>query len=314
LIISTIDDDFPFQKLVTNVFKAFIAGCLAGTLMLFGIAIFKFAHSSDPSVFFYTSFSNIVHVSYLSMYLNLAIAILAFYLIRKEYRLPDKFRILFYVLVIYFSFVTFLLSSKAGIFSLLFLYFIIILYLLFINKQIWKGIVLLGVILITFFSLFTFLPNTTQRFKRAESVISDKNKVHDVQESNNERLVVWKAGLQIIKQHPIFGVGTGDVKDALLAEYQKENNLVVFNMKLNAHNQYIQTYIALGFLGTLLLLYMLILPAWNAFRRIYFIYFLFLAVFAINILVESMLEVQAGVVYYAFFNALFFFGWKYQKE
>jgi hypothetical protein len=33
-------------------------------------------------------------------------------------------------------------------------------------------------------------------------------------------------------------------------------------------------------------------------------------VFTFNILVESMLEVQAGVVYYAFFNSLFFFGWK----
>jgi O-antigen ligase len=78
---------------------------------------------------------------------------------------------------------------------------------------------------------------------------------------------------------------------------------------LNAHNQYLQTYIALGIPGILLLMILLAFPGWIAFRRIHFVYFCFLAVFAFNILVESMLEVQAGVIYYAFFNALFFFGW-----
>jgi O-antigen ligase len=81
-------------------------------------------------------------------------------------------------------------------------------------------------------------------------------------------------------------------------------------MRLNAHNQFLQTYIALGILGALLLIFMLVLPGWLAIRRIHFIYFSFLAVFTFNTLVESMLEVQAGVIYYAFFNALLFFGWK----
>ena len=128
-------------------------------------------------------------------------------------------------------------------------------------------------------------------------------------ESNSERLIVWKAGIEVIKEHPVFGVGTGDVKDALLSEYQKENKVLVYNMRLNAHNQYLQTYIALGILGVLLLLIYLVIPGWVAFRRIHFIYFSFLAVFTFNILVESMLEVQAGVIYYAFFNSLIFSGW-----
>jgi hypothetical protein len=59
-----------------------------------------------------------------------------------------------------------------------------------------------------------------------------------------------------------------------------------------------------------LLIIYLVVPGWFAIRRIHFIYFSFLAVFAFNILVESMLEVQAGVIYYAFFNALLFFGCK----
>jgi O-antigen ligase len=310
LIFATVERDFPFQKLMTNVYKAFIAGCLAGTLILFGIALYYYIGSRDPAVFFYTHLSRFLHPSYLSMYLNLAVSILAYFLIRKEPPLTNKIRIILVMLLFYFSVVIFLLSSKAGIFSLLFLSLMIIIYFLVIHKQVWKGLTLFLLIVITFYVAFNFLPSIADRFKRTESALSEQEKSSSGKmESNSERLVVWKAGIEVIRKHPVFGVGTGDVKDALLLEYQKENKLLVYNMRLNAHNQYLQTYIALGILGAVLLIILLVLPGWMAIRRIHFIYFSFLAVFAFNILVESMLEVQAGVVYYAFFNALIFFGW-----
>jgi O-antigen ligase len=184
-------------------------------------------------------------------------------------------------------------------------------YLLIINKQIWKGILFFFLVAMIFYAGYNFLPTITARFKRAEAVLSEQKKSSpETMESNSERLVVWKAAIEVIKENPVFGVGTGDVKDALLSEYQKENRVMVYNMRLNAHNQYLQTYIALGIFGALLLVIYLVVPAWFALRKIHFIYFSFLAVFAFNILVESMLEVQAGVIYYAFFNSLLFFGWK----
>jgi hypothetical protein len=51
---------------------------------------------------------------------------------------------------------------------------------------------------------------------------------------------------------------------------------------------------------------MLFLPAVAAFRRKDYIYFFFIILFSMNILVESMFENQAGVVFYAFFNSLLF--------
>jgi len=311
LIFATIDRDFPFQKLMKDVYKAFIAGCVTGTLILFGISIYDFIRSQDPAVFYYTRFSRFIHPSYLSMYLNLAVSILAYYMIRKEHPLTNKIRILLAMPAIYFSIVIFLLSSKAGIFSLFFLFLMIIMYLLVVNKQVWKGLLFLFLVMVAFYTGFRFLPTTAERFKKTESVLSEQKKSSpENMESNSERLDVWKSGIEVIRKHPVFGVGTGDVKDALLSEYQKENKLFVYNMRLNAHNQFLQTYIALGILGALLLIFMLVLPGWLAIRRIHFIYFSFLAVFTFNTLVESMLEVQAGVIYYAFFNALLFFGWK----
>lgn len=313
LIFATVDRDFPFRRLIINVFKAFIAGCMTGTLVLFlfPVTLYFYTGSRNPSVFFYTTFSKFIHVTYLSMYLNLAISVLVYYLIRKKHFLTNKIRILLTIPAIYFSFVIFLLSSKAGIFSLLFLSLIIILYLLVINKQVWKGLFFLLLVMVIFYTGFRFLPVTAERFEKTESVLSQQEPSSpENMESNSERLDVWKADIELIRKHPVFGVGTGDVKDALLSEYQKENKLYVFNMRLNAHNQFLQTYIALGIFGALSLIFMLVLPGWLAIRRIHFIYFSFLAVFTFNLLFESMLEVQAGVIYYAFFNSLLFFGWK----
>jgi O-antigen ligase len=311
LIFATVDKDFPIHKLIKNVFKAFTAGCVTGTLILIGIAICYYIGSGNPQVFFYTTFSRFLHPSYLSMYLNLAVAIIAYYLIQKEQPLTKNIRRILFMLAIYFSFVIILLSSKAGIFSLLFLFSIITMYLLIINKQILKGLLFFFLVVVTFYGGYNFLPSISARFKKAKSVLSEqKISSTETMESNSERLIVWKAAIEVIKENPVFGVGTGDVKDALLSEYQKENRVMVYNMRLNAHDQYLQTYIALGIFGTLLLVIYLVVPAWFAFRKIHFIYFSFLAVFAFNILVESMLEVQAGVIYYAFFNSLLFFGWK----
>ena len=136
--------------------------------------------------------------------------------------IDKEIRRILFVLAIYFSLVIILLSSKAGIFSLLFLFLIITMYLLVITKQIWKGLLFFFLVAVTFYAGYKFLPSTAARFKRAESVLSEQKKSSpETMESNSERLVVWKAGIEVIKENPVFGVGTGDVKDALLSEYQE---------------------------------------------------------------------------------------------
>ena len=222
LIFATIDKNFPIRKLITNVFKAFIAGCVTGTLILFIIAICSFLGSRNPQVFFYTTFSRFLHPSYLSMYLNLAVSILAYYVVRKEQPLTKKHCILFFVLAFYLSCVIILLSSKAGIVSLIFLYLLIALYLLVINKQVLKGLLFFILVLVIFFVGYNFIPIIAERFKKVESVLSEQKKPSpENMESNSERLVVWKAGIEVIRENLIFGVGTGDVKDVLLLEYKK---------------------------------------------------------------------------------------------
>jgi O-antigen ligase len=119
-------------------------------------------------------------------------------------------------------------------------------------------------------------------------------------------MVIWKSAVEIIRENLLLGVGTGDVKDALLQRYKKNNLTKILSMRLNAHNQYLQTFVTIGISGFLVLVIMLLAPAISALRKADFIYFIFLAIIGINILVESMFEVQAGVIFYAVFNAILF--------
>jgi O-antigen ligase len=101
-------------------------------------------------------------------------------------------------------------------------------------------------------------------------------------------------------------VGTGDVKDHLLEKYREKQLYNALGLELNAHNQYLQTMLALGIIGLLILLLNIVLPALYGMEMKHYLYLIFLILVAFNFLFESMLETQAGVVFYAFFNAYLF--------
>lgn len=74
--------------------------------------------------------------------------------------------------------------------------------------------------------------------------------------------------------------------------------------RFNAHCQYLQTFVALGLIGVIALVLMLIAPllAVPTRREIFLIVFV-LVVFC-HLLVESMLEVRAGCDFIAIFSNL----------
>ena len=92
----------------------------------------------------------------------------------------------------------------------------------------------------------------------------------------------------------------------LVHEYEKKEITTAYEQKLNAHNQYLQTFVAVGLIGFLVLTLMLLVPLLSSLKKRHTIYFLFILLFSFNLLIEDMLERQAGVVFYAFFNGLLF--------
>src|SRR5690606_29888237 len=129
-----------------------------------------------------------------------------------------------------------------------------------------------------------------------------KDELYGIANSTNEsvlaRIVVWDIAIQEVKKHP-FGVGTGDVKDHIIQKY-KENKLDQFaEIKLNPHNQYLQTGVSIGWIGILLLILLQVCLILKGFKNNNWLLFSFSILCMFNMFFESFLEAQAGIVFFS---------------
>jgi O-antigen ligase len=170
------------------------------------------------------------------------------------------------------------------------------------NKGLKYSLTISSIVLATFIVILFIFPASFNRFYTAKKSIEDHH-IPDNQKTEGSvaRLMVWQCSIEIIKENFIFGVGTGDVKTELIKKYKEKGILQALKESLNAHSQYMQTFIALGFVGFIILLSCLIFPAIHSFKQGNILFILFILLFAFHIMVESMLERQGGVVFFAFF-------------
>jgi O-antigen ligase len=177
-----------------------------------------------------------------------------------------------------------------------------------IIKRKWKNIILYFLIpSAVFASSIFFFPVSTSRIQTAVQTVQNKSSKEELNatgESTADRLLIWDAALSLSKKNLLTGSGTGDVKDELINSYNEKGLTYPVQLKLNAHNQFINTLVALGLPALILLIVILLIPFWVSLKNKYWLYAAFIAFFTLNIMVESMLEVQAGIVFFAFWNSV----------
>jgi hypothetical protein len=122
------------------------------------------------------------------------------------------------------------------------------------------------------------------------------------------RFEFWKTGWHIFKKHWLAGVGTGDVKTMFKKQYAIDKSQLEERWQLRAHNQYLAIAVAFGLPGLLLFLASLVYPLTHTKMYRNYFYVVFWMIVCISMLTEDTLETQAGVTFYAFFNAIFLFG------
>jgi O-antigen ligase len=282
-----------------QIIRVFIYGCaVAGAIC--SIIAFYYFFTSGENRFEYTAFSYILHPAYFSMYTVFAIAASLF---TFDFNDPRKIKIFNAFLILFLSAIVILLGSKSGV---VLLSFIVITYFFFIVKQrtlfafSFLIIIAAGIILI-----FKFFPTLEKRIEISIRSLENINNINPNDlESSSERLLIWKSDLIVLKNNAMTGVGTGDVTDELVKTYNAQGYSFLSEHRFNAHNQFLQTTIAVGVLGSLLLLFSFLFPLLKSIREKNILLVSFLIIMFLNFLVESMLETQAGVIFYAFFYSL----------
>lgn len=286
---------------LSTVFFAFTIGLLYASIYLITRAVSLYFIENEMA-FFYQEFSALLHTSYMSMYLNFAIVWLIINMFNTVENFPFS-KISSSLLIVLFSLIIILLASKSGILTLLLIYIVALFYLIIVQKKVIIGTVSVILIVLGLFFTQRYAPTVTSRLDNfIEAIYSESST--ETTESTSVRMLIWKSSNNIIKENFLLGVGTGDAKDALNVEYSKNNITNALKNNLNAHNEFYQIFICLGFFGFVILMLNIFYPIIFYREKNNLLYTYFLIIIAFNFLSESMLETQAGVLFYAFFNSI----------
>jgi O-antigen ligase len=245
--------------------------------------------------------SNLMHRSYWATYLVLA----CFFLLKQMIASKSK-RTSWMNLLGAFVMAVFVVLSGAKV-GLVILFIVIILVAISLFKRFdsrWVLPVTAAVLVLGIAAIFYLTPSIAERSISAVSAVSKPIESFDKEntESTTARIMLWDSSLELIKENFWWGVGTGDIKDELIQRNYENGYTGIAEKKLNSHNQFLNSHIAIGFFGSLFLMLSVVfnflkfksdeLRDW----RLGIIIILFVA-----LLPESMLETQAGIIPYAFF-------------
>ncbi|MFT4752508.1 MAG: O-antigen ligase [Salibacteraceae bacterium] len=280
---------------VYGIIKTFVLGVSLSLVLQYFIAGINFFEFGNTEVFFYSLLSYFHHPSYLSMYTNFAIAAI----LVRMFHSRDKLQWRHFLLLGFFVVSVYQLSSRAGFLTLIVLLVYAFVYIIFPILK-WRKLLvaLVGTLLLSVAIVYPIAKYTNAI--RVVDVSTSKS-------SSGVRLAMWQSSISVMKDNFLFGVGTGDANRELQQNFAEDKIIRAVRDNLNAHNQYIQTQVALGVLGTFLLLWGLLFPAWVSIKKGRVMMPLFALILLVNFLTESMLNTQAGVIYLALLNSVVFF-------
>lgn len=288
---------------VKKILISFVSGCFIASLLNVFRAIYLYLFN-DLNAFFYTEFSYFMHPSYYAMYLIFAQLIILFFYNKWLSHLSNLYFKIGFISSL-FLITIFLCSSKMGLITALLLLptsFFVILY----NKGYKKIIIgLVAAFFVAFFSAYKIFPTPFERMKYALKVSSHTKNIDKTDgESTAVRILIWKESIQIIKNNLLFGTSPGDANDFLVESYKHDGLTGALRKNLNAHNQFLQTFIGTGIFGFILLFIFTFGAGIYGFVYKNYILLLFSILIIFNFLVESMLQAQAGFIFFVFFFCL----------
>ena len=294
-------------------------------------ATFNYLNYSNAEVFFY---HNIVTIDLNAIHFSVFVSLSFFYFLSIE----SKSKTDYFFLIYLFAFLL-LLTSESIIFVTIILTGIYYFYYSKESKNMrLKNVIVLSSIIALLFShnFITKQINLEIQIKKENNIghavinkedvgsniisineawTKEKFSQNDFFSGNSFRVYQIRIFKEIVSEENVFWNGLG-----LNSSYEKINekaykynvfkgtNKVEGYNKMNFHNQYIQVFSELGFIGFILLLFILFLNIKNALKTKDFMHFAFSILMISLFLTESFLWRQRGVVFFTMLYCLFNLG------
>jgi O-antigen ligase len=296
LIFATDYKEMEVKKIVISFVSGCVLVCIIDIFRAFYLYLFE-----DFNAFFYTEFSYFMHPSYFAMYLVFSLFVVMLFYPKWLLHLSNLYVKIGFMAGVFLTAI-FLCSSKMGLITA-FLLLPVTLGTILFNKGYKKTIAGLMVALFAgIFIAYKLFPTPFERIKTAVRVTGATETIDKTDaESTAVRILIWKESVKLIEQNVIFGTTAGDANDKLVEAYTREGLAGALRKKLNAHNQFLQTFIGTGIVGFTLLLLMTFGAVLYGFVKKNYLLVLFSLLCIFNFLVESMLQAQAGFIFFVFF-------------
>lgn len=240
-----------------------------------------------------------------SLSLVLSVFLIVYLLMQQSRQmLSNIWRAILILVIIVFVGYIHLLAAKTGVICLY------LSALLFVITQIGrKHKLLAGVIVVAIAILpvmgYYFIPTFKTKIQYVQYEFDQTKTLHHYNYTLSDagRMITYEIGGKAIMQHPLAGVGAGDIMDEMRKGYQKSYPEVVSDQQFGPINQFMFTALSVGIPLTFILLALSFAPLFLRVKYKIYITITVLALF-ISLMVEYPLELQFGVFTYLFFMLL----------
>lgn len=246
------------------------------------------------------------HPSYLAMYYTISWLIAGEFLLRGCYS-SRWLKAGLWAALLYLPITIILVESKAGILIFALLFVVAVLRAVNYRKRrpVLTGIAVGALVLGLAGSVVVVKGGYfhTERLLLAVDEIRNGDRT-DPAHGTMQRVVIWQNAYEQSVQRLPLGAGTGAGRDVMHEVYQAKGYTYILKKNYNCHNQYLQMLLGQGIMGIAALLLFIGYPLFASIRRKNFLLGATVAVFALNMLVESMLETRAGTDFIPFLLTL----------
>ena len=242
-----------------------------------------------------------MHYNYLALYILTAIIILSFEAIR-HWDSP-RWRIWRWTLVVDIMMLIeyiLMVCSRSGLLTLLMIAAATTGYLILLKK--YRPAIIVPIAFVLFLGLnYITMPRL---FSRAQDTIEEM----EAGEDGDVRQDIWECAWELVDDHKTIGYGNDGYWVELYRQYVKHDLQNCYKKdKLNIHNQYLETFVATGAVGLIVLLFMVGLPAllsvtrrnWNP------IMVFFTLAYALWIFFEEAFSRQMGLLFICWWYGFF---------
>ncbi|MBC7949411.1 MAG: O-antigen ligase family protein [Chitinophagaceae bacterium] len=240
-----------------------------------------------------------IHATYLAMYCLLSVIVFIYLFVSRSIRTGS-----FFLMMPLFVLLAGLLqlASRSVLISAI---MIAVIFPVMMIKgarrsQLVKGITLTGVVIaILIVSISSFRMRYVGQFKDDLVQSSMNNEILE------PRVARWRLVLDLVKQSPVYGHGSGSEKRLLNESYFKNKLYNSFLHELNSHNQYLSLSLKSGLIGlTIFLISLFIACRIALMNRDPFLGGLLVMIVVVSFS-ENILDVNKGIFFYSFFLSLF---------